>query len=342
MNKIGSLAELMDEADKAGQQGGTTSLSVTVIRRGEYQPRQTFDEAALVELAESIKAQGVVQPIVVRPDPEDPDKYILIAGERRWRATQMAGIDEIPVVIRPDIDANQALAIQLIENLDREDVLVTEEAVAVERLAQDFGKASDVAKALGKTNAWVSQRRKIAKGLPTVSYFVEHGKTRDPETLAMLFDLSKIDDAAFQRFRHQARVQRQAVRDALDIAKGKKPADEAAAKPEKPAAGQGGEKVSHVKKGGLHAGLDRLLGDDQADNEDTEASASSDTTEASRRSSKSAKKTGAKTDLAALENDLAELLGATVSLSFDAAQGGDLHLRFHTLDELETILEHIH
>ena len=250
---IDSLAALMEEADKAGQNKGLAEINVELIRRDPTQPRRSFPDETLQDLAESIKAQGVIQPIVLRPDPDQEGRYVLIAGERRWRASQIAGLDSIPAVVREASDET-VLALQLVENLNREDVSIMEEAEAVARLSDMLGKATEVAKALGKPNSWVSQRRKIAKGLYLVQPVMDNGATRDPETLTMLIDLAKADEAGYDEFLHQDRISRGEVRAALDRAKGKQNAPgnssgshgDHRAEPE-----TGGEKkVSHVKISG--------------------------------------------------------------------------------------------
>ena len=110
-------------------------LPVEFMQRGKYQPRRDMHPEALEELASSIKAQGVMQPIVVRPI--GADKYEIIAGERRWRATQQAGLDAIPCIIR-DVPDEAAIAMALIENIQREDLNAIEEAQALIRLQQEF------------------------------------------------------------------------------------------------------------------------------------------------------------------------------------------------------------
>lgn len=214
---ISSLASLMDEADQAGT-GAPSEVAVELIERDPLQPRKTIDPEGLESLAASIAAQGVIQPIVVRPDPEG-NGYFVVTGERRWRAAQLANLDTIPVVIREF--EGSLLAVQLCENLDRENVPILEEAEAVARLVKELGKASEVAKALGKKAAWVSVRRKIAKGLELVAPFVESGATRDPETLSMLVDLHKLDMVAFERLQRRADINRSMVRQAVDVAKGR-------------------------------------------------------------------------------------------------------------------------
>ena len=114
-------------------------LPVDLLQRGQYQPRVDMHEDTLAELAESIKAQGVVQPIVVRPviTASAERRYEIVAGERRWRAAQLAGLHTVPAVVR-DIPDDAALAVALIENIQREDLNPIEEARALSRLVQQF------------------------------------------------------------------------------------------------------------------------------------------------------------------------------------------------------------
>ncbi len=130
-----------------------TELPIDKIQRGEYQPRKHFAEEALQELANSISAQGVIQPIVVR---KEGAHFELIAGERRWRACQLAGLQTIPVVIK-DIDSQSAAAIALIENIQREDLNPLEEANALQKLITDFDLTHmQVAEAVGRSRVAVS------------------------------------------------------------------------------------------------------------------------------------------------------------------------------------------
>ena len=130
-------------------------VPVDLIQRGQYQPRLDMKTASLQELADSIKAQGVVQPIVIRPI-GDGGRYELIAGERRWRATQLAGLSTIPAIIKRVPDA-QAMSIALIENIQREQLNPLEEALALERLIREFSMTHlEVAEAIGRSRAAVS------------------------------------------------------------------------------------------------------------------------------------------------------------------------------------------
>ena len=130
------------------------TLPIEFLQRGKYQPRKDMNPEALQELADSIKAQGIIQPIVVRLIAED--RYEIVAGERRWRAAQLASLQEIPVVIK-DIDDRAAMAVALIENIQREDLNVLEESEALKRLVDEFEMThQQAADAVGKSRAMIS------------------------------------------------------------------------------------------------------------------------------------------------------------------------------------------
>lgn len=148
----------LSESHEAGQAlvdyATLKKLPVELIQRGKYQPRRDIEPEALEELAESIKAQGVMQPIVVREIA--PQKYEIIAGERRWRATQLAGLDTIPALVR-ELSDETALAMALIENIQREDLNAMEEAIALHRLQTEFELTQqEVATAVGKSRSTVA------------------------------------------------------------------------------------------------------------------------------------------------------------------------------------------
>jgi ParB family chromosome partitioning protein len=130
------------------------TLAVTALQPGKYQPRTLMNQEALKELAASIRAQGLMQPILVREIAED--QYEIIAGERRWRAAQLAGLDEIPALVR-EIADESALAMALIENIQRENLNPLEEAIGIQRLVDEFGLTQDAAaQALGKSRSAVA------------------------------------------------------------------------------------------------------------------------------------------------------------------------------------------
>ena len=130
------------------------TLPVDALRAGKYQPRRQWDAGKLTELAESIKAQGVIQPILVRQ--LGPDSFEIVAGERRWRASQLAGLDEVPVVVR-ELEDRTVIAMALIENIQREDLNPLEEAEALQRLISEFALThAEAAQAVGRSRAAVS------------------------------------------------------------------------------------------------------------------------------------------------------------------------------------------
>ena len=143
-----------DASASAEAEGELRTLATASIQPGRYQPRQRFDAEPLEELAASIRAQGLIQPVVVRAIARD--RYELIAGERRWRAAQLAGLDEIPALVKTVAD-QAVVAMALIENIQREDLSPLEEAQALARLIEEFGLThQQVADAVGRSRAGVS------------------------------------------------------------------------------------------------------------------------------------------------------------------------------------------
>lgn len=162
------------------------TMPVDVIQRGRYQPRQDFEPTALQELADSINAQGVVQPIVVRPLKEQAGKYEIIAGERRWRATQLAGLHEIPVVIR-DVNDQAAMAMGLIENIQREELNPMEEATALQRLIDEFALThAQAAEAVGRSRTAVTNMLRLLSLSHEVKPMLEKGEIEMGHARALL------------------------------------------------------------------------------------------------------------------------------------------------------------
>jgi len=167
--------------DTAAEQG---ELAIVDVVRGRYQPRREFAEDALQELAASIKAQGLMQPIVVRPRPQGG--YELIAGERRWRAAQMAGLVRIPAVIK-DVSDEQASAMALIENIQREDLNPLEEAFALQRLKDEFELTQQqVADAVGKSRVAVTNLLRLLNLSPPVRDMLQTGALEMGHARALL------------------------------------------------------------------------------------------------------------------------------------------------------------
>ncbi len=182
------LSASVDAAETAPQpppENVLGDLPLDLIQRGRYQPRTDMDPEALEELAASIRAQGVVQPIVVRPL-ADGDRYEIIAGERRWRAAQLAGLHEIPAVVR-DVPDQAAMAIALIENIQRENLNPMEEAQALKRLIDEFDMThQQTADAVGRSRAAVSNLLRLLDLNGDVKRMVENGDLEMGHARALL------------------------------------------------------------------------------------------------------------------------------------------------------------
>jgi len=173
-----------EAVEEALADGRLAHIPVELIQRGRFQPRRDMQPEALEELADSIKAQGVMQPIVVRLI--SADKYEIIAGERRWRATQLAGLDKIPAVIR-DVPDEAAIAMALIENIQREDLNPIEEAMALKRLQDEFELThNEVAQAVGKSRTTVTNLLRLIALTDEVKTLLEHGDLEMGHSRALL------------------------------------------------------------------------------------------------------------------------------------------------------------
>jgi ParB family chromosome partitioning protein len=171
-----NLSSMLSQTTLQGVQGEPRDqlrrLPLDRIRPGRFQPRSVFDQEKLSELADSIRAQGVVQPVVVRPLGGD-EGYELIAGERRWRAAQIAGLQDIPAVIR-DVPDDVSVAMALIENIQREDLNPLEEATALRRLIDDFAMThQEAADAVGRSRAAVSNLLRLLELMQEVKDLID-------------------------------------------------------------------------------------------------------------------------------------------------------------------------
>ena len=272
------LDALLGGVDKivAQSDGELRYLPVATIRPGRYQPRTNMDETALTELADSIRTHGVVQPIVVRETPAGD--YELIAGERRWRAAQMAGLDVIPSVVRRVAD-EIALVVGLIENIQRENLNPVEEANGLKRLLDEFGLThQQVADSIGRSRAAVSNLLRLLNLDPAVRVHLENGRLEAGHARAILSlpreqQLTVADTVIQQRL--SVRQTEQLVRRYLSGKRKKK-----------------------------------------------------------------RNPTSRDADLHQLEEELSQLLAATVSLEH-SGQGGRVVIEYNSLDELEGILERL-
>ena len=180
---LGATASASAEAE-TGMDGELKQVPVDLIQRGKYQPRRDMDPETLEELAESIKVQGVMQPIVIRPI--GGDKYEIIAGERRWRATRLAGLDTVPAVVR-DVPDEAAIAMALIENIQRENLNPIEEAMALKRLPDEFELTQQqVANAVGKSRTAVTNLLRLMALDSEVKKLLEHGDIEMGHARALL------------------------------------------------------------------------------------------------------------------------------------------------------------
>ena len=159
----------------AGNEGPLKEVPVELLQRGQFQPRVDMRQDTLEDLANSIKAQGVVQPIVARPIGKagEAQRYEIVAGVRRWRAAQMAGLDNVPTIIR-EVDDDDAIAMALIENIQREDLNPLEEARALDRLIREFDLThAEAAEAVGRSRAAVSNLLRLQDLSPKVKPLLE-------------------------------------------------------------------------------------------------------------------------------------------------------------------------
>jgi len=261
-------------------------LPVDLLQRGKYQPRLDMREESLEELADSIRAQGVVQPIVVRPlaapEPGASQRYEIIAGERRWRAAQMAGLATVPAVIRRVSD-EAAVAMSLIENIQRENLNPLEEARALERLIGEFELThQEAADAVGRSRAAVSNLLRLLELPDEVKALVEQRSLEMGHARALL---------GLQNRRQQAEVGALIAKKSLSVRE-------------------------------AEALVRRLLAKPAGDSGDRDGSRKDP-------------------DIARLEADLAEKLGAKVEVRHAASGKGRLVISYHSLDELDGILAHI-
>ncbi len=169
---------------RASSGNAVTTLPIAALQPGKYQPRSRMDQDALNALAVSIKAQGIMQPILVRP--VGGGNHEIIAGERRWRAARIAGLSSVPVLVR-DVPDQQALAVALIENIQREDLNALEEATGIERLINEFALTHQaVADAIGKSRAAVTNLLRLLELAPPVKTLLGEGRIEMGHARALL------------------------------------------------------------------------------------------------------------------------------------------------------------
>jgi len=215
------VIEALPPAERPREGDQLKLIGVERIRRGEYQPRRYFDETLLQELADSLIAQGLIQPILVR---ERDGGYELIAGERRWRAAQLAGLHEIPAIVR-DMDDLKVAAVSLIENIQRKDLNPLEEASAFRRLCDDFGMThQDVASSVGRSRVSVSNMMRLLELDESVKGLVDRGELEMGSARALLGAPLKEQPALAARVIRQRLTTRATEKLVRELRDGKPPA----------------------------------------------------------------------------------------------------------------------
>lgn len=176
------LASLIGEVPSVSQSsrsvtdGEQRQLAIDLLRGGKFNPRKDFADAELQELADSIKAKGLVQPIIVRPHPEDQQAFEIVAGERRWRAAQRAGVHIVPVIVR-ELNDKEVLELAIIENVQRADLNAIEEAGGYRDLIERFEYSQEqVADIIGKSRSHVANTLRLLKLPQSVQGYVQQGK----------------------------------------------------------------------------------------------------------------------------------------------------------------------
>lgn len=205
------------ERDQAAQAGQPSSLALEQLVPGQYQPRTRMDEDALYELAESIRAQGIMQPILVRRlgEGEHAGRYEIIAGERRFRAARLAGLDEVPVLVR-DVPDEAAAAMALIENIQREDLNPLEEAQGLQRLVREFGLTHEqAAQAVGRSRSAASNLLRLLNLAEPVQTMLMAGDLDMGHARALL----ALDKAGQITAGHQIAARKLSVREAEGLVK---------------------------------------------------------------------------------------------------------------------------
>jgi ParB family transcriptional regulator, chromosome partitioning protein len=205
---LGPRVKEAGDAPAAVNDGTPRTLKLTQLQPGKYQPRTRMDEGSLYELAESIKAQGVMQPILVRP--VGPDRFEIIAGDRRSRAAKLAGLDEVPVLVK-DVPDESAAAMALIENIQREDLNPLEEAQGLKRLTDEFGLTHELAaKAVGRSRSAASNLLRLLQLTEPVQQMLMAGDIDMGHARALL----PLDGAQQILSAHEIVAKKLSVRDA--------------------------------------------------------------------------------------------------------------------------------
>lgn len=200
--------------------GGVYTLPFEKLHAGKYQPRSQFDDAALAELAESIRKNGIMQPIIVRPSSKQAGNYEIVAGERRWRASQLAGLKQVPVIIR-EIPDKQALELALVENIQRQDLSPLEEANGYQRLIEEFDYTQEeLAQTIGKSRPHIANLLRLLALPDEVKAMLDAGQLTMGHARALLSAPNPIELAhAIVKRGLNVRQAEQASREVQGVAK---------------------------------------------------------------------------------------------------------------------------
>jgi len=270
------LSALLGDAEEAASKNLRQAATET-LHPGRFQPRRNFDEEGLQALAESVRAQGILQPILVRRDPDNPNAFEILAGERRWRAAQAAQLHEVPIIIR-DLGDREASEIALVENIQRQDLNPIEEAHGFKRLIEEFGHTQEaVAQALGKSRSHIANTLRLLNLPDEIQNMIADGRLTAGHARALI-----------------------TARDPLGLAK------------------------DVVSKGLNVRQTEGYVRDQDAEDQASGAGAKA----------QSAKDP----NIAALEQELAQLLGLKVTIATQRGEGGTLAIRYQTLDQLDGVL----
>lgn len=275
-----------DSASAGGSASGRKMIDISQLKPGQFQPRHQFNQSTLQELADSIRQHGLLQPILVRPRADG--QYEIVAGERRWRAAQLAQIHEVPVVIR-ELNDDATLEIALIENLQREDLNAIDEGRALKQLADEFGYSNEeVAEKVGKSRSYVANMIRLMDLNPSVMVMVSEGKLSGGHARALLpLSEDQQDEQA-----------RKIVALGLSVRQTEKLVSELQ-----------GRDIKHRSVGAAKA---------------------------------AAKNAGAKdVNTLALEREVSNVLGMSVSIDMQDKQQGTLTISFKTLDQLDEVLHRL-
>jgi ParB family chromosome partitioning protein len=226
---------------------------VESINPNPYQPRKDFDQASLEELADSIREKGVIQPLIVHKEDENKDGFFLIAGERRWRASQLAGLTEVPVLVK-DVSLGEQLELALIENIQRQDLNPIDEAEAYSRLINDFGfTQEETARRVGKMRTTVANMLRLLKLPDSIKNDIVANKLTVGHARCLL---SVIDDAeALQRLRKEIVSKNLSVRQTEELIKSHKKTGSGKNRPPKRKTGSIAKPYSRALANALHSYL---------------------------------------------------------------------------------------